>query len=432
MRGPDHITQAARIAAEVAARYGCPVSPDVVQVVPLGTSGIDLPVWDGKHLVYADPQGWKQSRAVTARREFDNPAITARRAHLARLHADGLQDAAIAAALSVSQAVVKWDRKRLHLPANLDRITAEMIENRRLALHRMVAAGDTLEVIAGRLGLARSYTQKLLRDKRLMAARTARPLRPRATRALPADKTRLGRALARRARLRALLEESGGAPDAAAQRAFMAAEGITRRLLWRDLDHLGVKLPARPGPVKGDTCPKAQVLVDRKTRRAALAVIFAPGLSIAALARHLQVSRETLRGDLIHLGLTASGKHPGMPPGKRAEVEARRAAIADLTATGATRSQMARALGLTTTTISRHLEALGLTVPHGKCGPGPGPRGLTKGVIALRARLLEMRARGLTIAAMAAETGKGLSTVSQHLTDLGVTRPRRLRKPVGD
>ena len=44
----------AQIAADVAARYGCPVDPACVQILPVGATSIKLPVWNGTRLTDPD------------------------------------------------------------------------------------------------------------------------------------------------------------------------------------------------------------------------------------------------------------------------------------------------------------------------------------------------------------------------------------------
>lgn len=124
---PQSDDYAARVAADVAARYGVVVRPAVVQQVPAGVSGLPQPVWNGVYLVYPDPvkaqNSWRgRAKPVSEKRKgLADPVVHARRLRVAELHAQGLGDAEIAEAAGIEFRCVMADRRHLRLRANASR-----------------------------------------------------------------------------------------------------------------------------------------------------------------------------------------------------------------------------------------------------------------------------------------------------------------------
>ena len=151
---------AARIAADVAARYGCPVDPRVVQVIPRGVSGLPLPFFNGTHLVNADPAAARATHkrvmwAGVKGRAAPSPEVAQRRQRIAALHAQGKTTAEIAAAISVDANIVRIDLQRLKLTAHKAPYSRQAeIDARRVRVAEMRAKGMTATAIAAVLGVS--------------------------------------------------------------------------------------------------------------------------------------------------------------------------------------------------------------------------------------------------------------------------------------
>jgi DNA-binding CsgD family transcriptional regulator/AraC-like DNA-binding protein len=422
MSGPDCISPEARVAAEVAARYGVTATPDVVKFLPRGLSSFVPPVWNGYTLVHADPKkaSWRHAQNVRAKRDLESPLVKVRRAEVARLHGLGWQDEAMASALNVSHWTVKADRSRLGLTANGDPALAEILQNRLLLLRQGAAAGDSLEVLAARLGLSRDYTQRLLREHGLTVARSALPLR--ASRAKPPELTKFGRAALRRARLQQVFSAADGAPSRAEILDFARREGIGQRRLYADLAALTLRLPPAPASAAASSLAGLDA---RQARREAVRRAWTPDISITGIADALGISRGTVRADLAKLGLSCAQAGQGMDAKTLAELTARRARIRDLAVAGKTRAEMSAELRLSCAAIDGHLAILGIKPRRAK-----RPRlvrGTMEATLELRSKIADLRARGLSHAAIAVAVGKSKATVSFHLSDMGLTDGRKKR-----
>lgn len=165
---------AVAIAADVAARYGAIVRPDVVRRVPAGLSSLPLPVWNGRDLVYPDgtPNRWQQAtnQHYIRKARQPKPHIAERREQLRRLHAQGLIDCQIAGLLGVSVQVVYDDRTRMGLPNNLPVLRAQG-NPKHLRIAELARAGVALEDIAADLGLIVKHVQQIAREKFGLALR---------------------------------------------------------------------------------------------------------------------------------------------------------------------------------------------------------------------------------------------------------------------
>lgn len=115
----------ARVAAEVAARYGALVAPEVVSQVPMGASGLPQPVWNGRELVYdtkispmraAINIAWRKAHPRV--KAAVSPAVAERRETLRGLHAAGYTDPQLVQALGCSLVTVRSDRYAMGLRAN--------------------------------------------------------------------------------------------------------------------------------------------------------------------------------------------------------------------------------------------------------------------------------------------------------------------------
>ena len=150
-----------RIAAEVAARYGLPVDPAVVRVVPIGACTAPGYVWCGKtqQLILLDREAgreryrramWSGSRKAGAAIP-PSPEIAARRLAVAGLHGKGHHTRAIADQLGLTYSNVSSDLVRLGLTAHLmpaaDRISPGVLLKRDKIL-ALARAGTDLAAIA--------------------------------------------------------------------------------------------------------------------------------------------------------------------------------------------------------------------------------------------------------------------------------------------
>ena len=117
-------SRAAQIAADVAARYGCAVRADAVQVVPFGASGLPVLKWDetANALRYVLAEGQSrprfnphEPRKGLLETRADYKAIMARRDQVRILHAEGRAVRAMADILQVSEHVIRHDHVQLAL-----------------------------------------------------------------------------------------------------------------------------------------------------------------------------------------------------------------------------------------------------------------------------------------------------------------------------
>jgi DNA-binding NarL/FixJ family response regulator len=470
--------------AQIAARYGAVAPVDMaVTVVPTGASARPLPVWDGLRLVYAEGVGREMFRRgnATARRQAmaNSPAVQAARARrdrVAALHATGASDAEMAAALGVAVNTITGDRAVLGLGVN------SVIESRRAGqlrtLREMVSSGHDDEAVAAAIGLSLRRVRRLARAEGVMLR-----LRSQARRKKPGPKpdrpklaaparpclTAEEKAARRRAYNRARYAEKKAAQPPRERHVLTPEERIERR---RALDR---RLYARKrgAAVKSGPTPTEQAAARREAVRAA----HARGLSVADTAVELGETVEAVRRDRRKLGLgpvagdlaanpmrysgspvsdvhsparledlrdrVAAGESlrsvaiawgwPWRSVGRlaaRFDIQAqrvrapsprlieRRQQVAQLRQAGVTLREIAKACGVSATTVSEDISALQLARADGIRPPYEVER--AQAVAARRARVAQMRAAGLTLVQMMAETGASATTISSDITALGL------------
>ena len=281
----------ARVAAEVAARYGALVSPDVVARVPAGASGLPALVWDAtsRELVYdtavnpmraAINTAWKRSRGPV--KTGLSPEVATRRAELRTAHAQGKTDLQIAEALNVSISVIRRDRVAMKLRMHPSENAAQARVARVLD---MLQRGFPIAQIAAAENLTQDTVERTARE-------------------------RLGLYVSRRGGRRALLPTSMAERRAAREVEVtrMAGQGLSarkiavilqldRQTVLRDIARLA--LPLTPD----DPRPKSTLAVEmrRAPRRASVAELHQQGHSINHIARALQISHTTVKADLSAL-----------------------------------------------------------------------------------------------------------------------------------
>jgi DNA-binding NarL/FixJ family response regulator len=155
---------AAVIAAEVAAKYGCAVSPDVVKIVPMGQISAPQYRWcaKSKQLVLVDDTGAalgrdgllamikaRASRDVAARKAAD-PVVAARREKVREMAASGLTVAEIADALALPIFTIRSDFTKMKLGRPAFRDVGPDMDGRIMDL---VRRGFSLNQIAGHMKL---------------------------------------------------------------------------------------------------------------------------------------------------------------------------------------------------------------------------------------------------------------------------------------
>lgn len=433
-------------AAQIAARYGAGVLPGVtVQNVPRGASAYALPVWTGSRLEFPDPEkrGWRaqaeagRKRAAQARR--DNPAIIARRDHVAGLHAQGMITSEIVAATGLPPYVVSGDLKALGLQPHC------AIARRRLTLETsfraLVAQGhgerdliDLLGVPVRRLRELAVQTGTVLR--REVAAPPKRSDDQKRARA-EADRIRrqnTPEAIARRARQAeaAAAREARSAAHAARRQGMAARDQAYRALhaqgvtLADAAEKLGTTLRALQQrrrflglpPSTGDRA------LAREGRLAQLARI---RLQTAGEARRAQALQMHRAGETAEAISTATGLGvawalrfiranggTALRETERQRIE-RAGRIRAMVAEGQTIPAIAKALGITRGAVESFARRKGISL-H---GPGHQPRFAT--LAERQAYAAKLRAEGKTRAQISAALGVSLSTASSDLRAAGAS-----------
>ncbi|MFC3180472.1 DeoR family transcriptional regulator [Cypionkella sinensis] len=440
---------AAQVAADVAARYGMPVSAKAVQLVPRGVSATPLPIWDGSQLVYTAEArtSWRSKQLANYRNRNVSPKAINRRLQVAALHAEGLHDAAIAAQLGEHQSVVANDRKRLGLIAIPSRNSQVGREDRNASIRAYMAQGWGAEAIAAEIGVSATTVKDVARNvlripfttsRKMIAAAKPKPPRlvkerakqPVLVRVATAKPTARPSALQqvsqqRLAALRAMINGLGRDLTRADLDAYAAQIGRTTHQMRRDMASLELQWPRPPNWRAMATIRLSPVerQAVRDRRRADIAAMDLMQVTVADLMQQFGVSKQTISRDLAALQMRTKLPARGLRGAIKDAVESHRAIIRDLHAKGADRAAIKQATGLGRNAISRHLKALGLHLPRGYVDTWAGrPRpGMTDRVKQLQARIAEMRGAGKSYAEIMAETGLKKASVSRHLLELGLT-----------
>lgn len=461
----DDKARRAQIAAEVAARYGCKVDAEAVQVVPRGVSGIPLPVWNGHDLVY--PDGAERLAKAQARmfqrigldaaHQRQRADMLARREKVAQLVERGMTAMAMASLLEVSEHTIRQDCRALGVVpvrATYTQLVApEMLARRNQALD-MARDGKTAKEIASALQwkpasvreLCARYGVELVRAPRVQGRKLS-----------PAELARIEN---RRDNVAALIEQGlyqaeiarrlGVASDTVKGDADARGLQIRRRVnvpvapcraaALAALDAEIARLFAEGKPLVeiaaavGRTPERVRIrmlaaglprlpVARRAARKGAwrdkvdaLRAIAGPDLTREAAMAKLGIGRRQLRDLAKEAGVKF---HHAKPVPVSPDVSARLEPVAELLAQGLTGPQISERLGISRNQLLRVRRLLGprgVLQQTGARNKGPGPL-----VSARRAKVLELRKQGLTGPQIAERLGVSLATVASDVTALGAS-----------
>jgi DNA-binding CsgD family transcriptional regulator len=366
----------ARIAQEVAARYGVPVMPDAVKIVPRGVSIAPEYRWDGRALVAVEPKPHGQ-----AIREKINASYkeAARKRRLAK--AETLTVQQVSAARSVAMAA------QIERTKALARERAEGI--------RAIAAlpGATYTTIGAHMGISRDSAKKYCQLYEIVP--------------VASDNHRKAREQERLAKARAFM--AGGdrtSQDLAALLGISAnaaghyirAHGLPFRYVDRSENPTKA---ARLEQLARDRAAKAQLrreewersVADRRERVRAM---FCAGLDAGKIAAAIGCSRGPIWKDIQAMGLrredypvpSKTRERKERVRRQRLSLEERRAKVVQMRADGMHVKAIAYALGCSYQAVQRDMQAAGVTTP-------PPPRGYV-GSPAIVGRVAAMRARKMS------------------------------------
>lgn len=429
---------AAQVAADVAARYGIADGVDaaIFKLVPRGTSGQLVPVWNGTQLIYPEAAkvSWRAQQQARARRDMEDPAVVARRARVVELHATGLCDAAIAEAMEISISRVRADRIRSKLSPHQDPAEAERLARMPNQIRALLALGYAATAIGDELGVSANHVRKIIRSKGLTLVPAQLCVTRRASgqgrKLAVATAPHVTAAAARRVRLQAALQAFGRPVTRADLPALRAEFGLTLKNLRADFRAIAADWPAFERQVVVHNVSQKDV---RAAKLMQLQAMDVAALTTTQIADALGVSLRSTRAYLRELGLqSASALFGGMSKDQAEAAAQRRARIAEMAATGQfDRGAIADAVGVSPEVVSRAVAELKIKLPRSKANLWrTRARGMTARVQALREQLAALKRAGKTYVEMSAITGKSVATCCAHLGDMGLTggySPRQSR-----
>lgn len=387
----------ARVAAEVAARYGVQCKPEVVQHVERGTTSQPRWVWDGKQLVpvqtLTDATPGHALRAAT-------------NARWAGIQRKKRLDAAKAAETGT---VVRGSSKQAASAEARAAVAARAAE-RAADVARFAEGGKTLEEIGAHMGVGTKAAREYCKLKGI--AWVAKP------RSRPVVVMTDG-----------LRSEMAKLAETMTSKQIADALGITHKAAQQRLYKFGLTAkrppPAKPF-AKGQRTRAGYVpcraVLDAKqaeiaARREKVRELTAQGLTDRLIGEALGMHKSAVRRDRRELGIKVRSSDAvkkrldhGMGA-VRAKRDARDTQVRNMRADGMTVEAMAKALSCGVATVSATLSRLGLT-QHGMRGNVGDPL--------ILARVQALASKGLTRVQIAAELGMARSTV-QRVVD-------RLRK----
>lgn len=296
---------AARIAAEVALRYGVAVCPSRVQICPARTFATTTPIWDGRDLVYPDHVARKEQHkkamwagAALARASAVDPGITTRRGGVLRLHGAGLCVRQIAEALDISYSTASADHRACQLVPNAFVTSARTQSALRAARIRDLHGERwTVKRIAALMGIAEDTVRELaFKHHGLRFARKAAKRREK-----KAPVVRVSAADARQVVLRGLL--AAGVPVAD----WAAHCGVSVHTILGDISRMGLPWGSARGlrSAQGDFADYQAVRVaEQAARRGEVLRLTRAGLMPTEIAARLGCTTRTVAVDKRALGLT--------------------------------------------------------------------------------------------------------------------------------
>lgn len=363
----------AKVAAEVAARYGVAVAPDAVTRVAQGASGLPQIVWDGKALVYDAPaDAWRKagqrafkSRAQAIRMGIGPGAeVQARRDEVARLHALGLYDPDIAEQVGIALATVRCIRYELGLESNGHNAHQAMLAARTARVMDMLVRGHAPALIAAQEGLKAGTVKSIGRDRLGMSfARLAAPkviAAPKAPKVCPPAKLKAAPKARKVHRPRAECEAARGvrrqsvaalAAEGFSQRDIAKKLGVSARTVSKDLADVGCASSFR----QGHYYPRTKLIETMKARRASVLCHLRQGMNCRDIARLIGCSLTSVREDRDALRASGVFDPATAPPPPHRQ---RQAQVLVMLQQGLRRAVIAKALGVTISTIRDDRQAL--------------------------------------------------------------------------
>lgn len=358
---------AAQIAAEVAARYGATVSPDIaVTVVPSGVMATAIEYrWNGRDIeaVNKDAGSWREAIKAKAKRDM---AARNRKA-----------------ALSERPQAPKPKQVRADDP----RLIAA--EQRREAV-RQFAVDKTIDEIAAFLGATVSGARKFL-ARYDIAYRHKAPARRRASPEREEYVTRFN---------------AGEAVEAIAASAGVAVQSVCKVLRNAGLKPRVQRKEAAPVKRVRATGRRQAHKREIAERQAKVRELAAQGLTSAQIAASIGVKERLVQCDRAAMGISAASGFQTMPEEMARRIAERRVKVLALRKAGKVRREIAAELGISTGLVSVDLKALGVTIPL----PAPA---LSNPEVVQRVR--DLNARQMSVKEIAVAMSIARSTVQRIL-----------------
>lgn len=376
----------ARIAAEVAARYGVMCKPEAVQRVATGATAFHTDyVWNGHQLVpVVKPENGQAWRGAinSAWRE------AARKKRLAEA------DRKAREASGGAKVATGGDHRA--------KVRAQA-EAKAEAIRKLAEGGATLDDIAAHMGITYHSARKYCQHWKIRAApkhggRSGQAVKADARRnevlafAMSGDKT-IGD-------VAAFLKITWGA----AQK-YVHAQGIP--VVKRQQSPAGQAKPRAKAEPKPAPVPRP----DLTERRAKIAELFKAGYPASQIALDVGVSAKAVGSDIRRMGLRRADypllwqtkAHVERQAQKHAKMAERREKVGAMRAEGKSIPQIAEALGCSKSAVHRDIAALGIKIAINPCGFVGSPEYVRQ--------VKAMRARQMTVSEIAAALKLAKSTV---------------------
>lgn len=371
--------QKARIAAEVAARYGVQCKPDVVQIVPQGASSFPGYVFDGRQIVPIV----KQAHGEAARK-----AINATWREAARKKR--------VMAAKAKEAVGPVQRAKSSI-----QIAAEM---RRQQIRNLASQGQTLQQIAAYLGIKERTLSAYCSEHKIEVIRPPRKV----SSGNPKWKEYTARAIAfisaEPRTISQIAEFMGIRTDAV--RRFCRRKGLTylREARTKELTK------RQAGSMR-----RQERQAQWAARRVKVGEMFDTGLSASAIAAQLGCSLSAVRSDLRELGKTSEGRRKenaamgikGTKEMRQEVLNERREMVREMRLKGMSIAQMAREIGCSESAVQRDMVAIGISAKAYQSGFVANPKFLRKVSV--------MRASKMSVREIAEATNIAKSTISRMI-----------------
>jgi DNA-binding NarL/FixJ family response regulator len=371
--------QKARIAQEVAARYGVMCSPEVVQVVPRGVSSFAGYVFEGNQLVPIV----KQAHGEAARK-----AINATWREAARKKR--------VAAARAKEVVGPVERAK-----SSAQIAAEL---RRNQIRNLAAQGQTLAQIAAYMGIKERTLASYCSQHKIEVARPPKKV----SSGNPKWKEYTARAIAfisaEPRTITEIAEFMGIRTDAV--RRFCRRKGLTYLRTGREK-----KVTKREASIQR----RLERVAEFEARRIKVGEMYDAGKDPITIAADLGWSLSAIRSDLRKLGKCGlQARNEALQKGalirlekRQAVARERREKVLEMRKSGMTIPQMARELGASKSAIQRDMIALGLSVQANPAGFIGNPTFMRK--------VRTMRASKMSIREIAEATNLAKTTVCRMI-----------------